>query len=61
MAVFFDDSGNLLWHERYIFSRIHGKGERFFRDSVNYKVMDSAVTRGKFGGAIVEHVVVATS
>ena len=51
------EDGKVLWVERYVFSRMHGKGESFIRDSKAYLVMHSTVTRGQFGGVLVEHVV----
>lgn len=34
-----DTKGNVLWIERYIFSRMHGEGETFIRDSKRYRVV----------------------
>lgn len=52
-----DENGEVLWVERYIFKRIHGPGESFIRGGKTYEVVASAITRGKHGGALVEHVV----
>lgn len=52
-----DESGELLWVDRYIFKRVHGPGETFIRDSRTYLVVASKLTLGKYGGALVEHVV----
>jgi hypothetical protein len=52
-----DENGEVLWVERYIFSRIHGPGETFVRDSKTYTVLVSKITYGAHGGALVEHVV----
>ena len=51
-----DESGEILWVERYIFKRIHGPGETFIKDSRTYEVLASSITLGKHGGALVEHV-----
>jgi len=52
-----DESGEVLWVDRYIFKRIHGPGESFIRDSITYEVVASKITHGAHGGALVEHVV----
>ncbi len=52
-----NESGEVLWVERYIFKRIHGPGETFVRDSITYTVLVSKITYGSHGGALVEHVV----
>lgn len=51
-----DESGEVLWVERYIFKRIHGPGETFVKESRTYEVVASSITHGKHGGALVEHV-----
>ena len=52
-----DENGEVLWVERYQFSRIHGPGETFIRESVTYTVLVSKITYGAHGGALIEHVV----
>lgn len=55
--ICFDERGNLLWIEQYTLTAAHAPGETFVKDSVTYSVDRSKVTEGKFGGAVVEHVV----
>jgi hypothetical protein len=51
-----DESGEVLWVERYILRRTHGPGETFIRDYKEYRVVATVVTYGKHGGALVETV-----
>jgi hypothetical protein len=52
-----DETGDLLKTAPYGFSRAHAKGEVFTEDSKDYLVLHAAVTFGKHGGTLVEHVV----
>jgi hypothetical protein len=52
-----NEHGEVLWVERYQFSRIHGPGETFIRGGRTYTVLVSKITYGAHGGALVEHVV----
>lgn len=55
--IVIDESGEVISVERYILSRSHRKGDTFIRDYKEYFVLDSSITFGKHGGALVEHVV----
>jgi hypothetical protein len=55
--IVFNERGDVLWAERYVFARIHGKGDDFIRDYKEYVVTHAAITAGKHGGVLVEHVV----
>ena len=55
--IVLNESGEVLWVERYIFNRVHGPGETFVRNSKTYTVLVSKITYGAHGGALVEHVV----
>lgn len=54
--IVFNEAGEVLWVERYIFKRIHGPGEDFVKQGKRYVVVASSITHGKHGGALVEHV-----
>lgn len=49
--------GEILWMERYRFSRMSAIGEKFVRDSKQYVVMAAAIVDGDYGAALLEHVV----
>lgn len=55
--ILIDESGEILSVERYIMNRRHAIGDTFIRDYKEYHVLDSVVTVGRYGGALVEHVV----
>lgn len=52
-----DETGLVLWVERYTISRSFGKGEMFIKEKETYEVLSSKVTTGGLGGVLVEHVV----
>lgn len=51
------NTGEILWQEPYMMSRIHGKGERFTKNSKNYFVHSGSITHTDGGSAIIEHVI----
>ena len=52
-----NQKGDVLWIEPYPFNRIFAPGDSFVKDSVEYVVIRSAITFGKCGGVLVEHVI----
>lgn len=61
-AVFYDETGALLWTERWYLRRMHDAGETFVRESVTYTVVASALTKGQLGeAALLEYRVRAES
>lgn len=57
VEVALNEAGELLWADRYPFTRVHGKAETFVHHNLKYEVIASAVTFGQHGGTLVEHVV----
>jgi len=53
--IVINEKNEVLWVERYVFSRIHDPGQLFIRDYKEYKVVASAATPGDLGGVLVEH------
>ena len=57
IEIRFDETGGILKIAPWLFSRIHRPGDTFIDDWKEYRVIASELTVGKYGGALVEHVV----
>ena len=57
VEIRFDEAGNVLKAERYIFNRAPREGDTFIEDWKEYLTVKAVVTFGKAGGAMLEHVV----
>jgi hypothetical protein len=51
------EAGVVLWIRRYEMSRAYEVGDTFIEQGQLYLVRKVAITFGRFGGALVEHVV----
>ena len=56
VEILFDEAGNVLKTERYIFNRAPREGSTFIEDWKEYRTVKAVVTFGK-DGAMLEHVV----
>jgi hypothetical protein len=57
VEIRFDETGNVLKAERYLFNRAPREGDTFIADWKEYRTVKAVLTFGKTGGVMLEHVV----
>ena len=53
--IVINEKNQVLWVSRYHLKRANAIGQTFIQDCQEYLVLDSRVTFGKLGGALIEH------